>query len=423
MIRAEAKKNKIESLIRTCRLIARMNRMNPKVRQSDIKYYQMLEKYYTRVLKAREEANFVAAHTVFFPTEILYAMDIVPMHTEMTTWLTALFLSEQAELLAAGAELGLASEICSPHRGLAGAFALGALPRPDVMLWSNLICDNTAKSGELVMKINDCPGFFLDHPFQDTDAEVKYFIGELQDMIHFLEQKSGRRMDWDKLAEIIARMDRQIELFREINELRKAIPSPFHILGFLELLSVDYLFPGQPEAIDYLETVRQELTEMVAECRGAVSQERFRLMTLFVPPMYLMGFLEKIFQEYGAVSVVEPLFTRWAEGRLDPAHPLESVAKKADLIPERRSMYGPLDERVLKDIVDCAQQYQVDGAIYWAFMGCRHTCATVRLFKDILNEIDVPMLTLDCDIVDPTINSEEEIREKLEQFFELLEDR
>jgi hypothetical protein len=32
-------------------------------------------------------------------------------------------------------------------------------------------------------------------------------------------------------------------------------------------------------------------------------------------------------------------------------------------------------------------------------------------------------LTLDCDVVDPTITSEEDVREKLEQFFELLEDR
>jgi benzoyl-CoA reductase/2-hydroxyglutaryl-CoA dehydratase subunit BcrC/BadD/HgdB len=400
-----------------------MNQARPEAKKSEALYYQMLANYYTRLLNAREEGKFVAAHTVFFPSEILYAMDIVPMHTEMTTWMMALFMAEQAELLAAGAELGLAPEICSPHRGLAGAFSLGALPRPDAMLWSNLICDNTAKSGELIMEINDCPGFFLDHPFQDSEAEVKYLTEELEDMIDFLEEKSGQRMDWDKLSEIVGQMDRQIALFREICELRKAVPSPFPTQDYLKLLSVDYLCPGEPEAITYLETLRQELTEMVREGKGAVSPERFRLMTLFVPPMYLTGFLEKVTQEYGAVSVVEPLFTRWAEGRLDPTKPLESVAKKLDLIPERRSMYGPLEERVLKDIVDCAEQYKVDGAIYWAFMGCRHTCATVRLFKDILSEIDVPMLTVDCDIVDPTINSEEEVREKLEQFFELLEDR
>ena len=162
---------------------------------------------------------------------------------------------------------------------------------------------------------------------------------------------------------------------------------------------------------------------MVREGKGAVSPERFRLMTLFVPPMHLMGFLERIAQEYGAVSVVEPLFTRWADGRLDPTRPLESVARKSYLIPERYTMYGPLGERTSQDLVDSAEQYKVDGAIYWAFMGCRHTCATVKLFKDLLSEVDVPVLTLDCDIVDPTINSEGETRDKLEQFFELLEDR
>ena len=149
-------------------------------------------------------------------------------------------------------------------------------------------------------------------------------------------------MDWDKLAQIVTRMDQQMTLFREINELRKASPSPFHTQGFLEIISADYLFPGQSEGIDYLETVHQELTNMVKRGEGAVKSERFRLMTLFVPPMYIMGFLDQLAHEHGAVSVVEPLFTRWAEGHLDPSNPLESVAKKADLIPERRTMYGPL---------------------------------------------------------------------------------
>ena len=39
------------------------------------------------------------------------------------------------------------------------------------------------------------------------------------------------------------------------------------------------------------------------------------------------------------------------------------------------------------------------------------------------NEMDIPMLTLDSDVVDPTLTSEEEVREKMERFFELLEDR
>jgi len=422
MTSTERKVNKIDALLRACRLMLRMSKARPEPRKSEVMYYQMLADYYTRLLNAREAGDFVAAHTVFFPSEIMYAMDIVPMHLETTSWMTALFLGEYADLLSAGAELGLAPEICSPHRGLAGAFATDALPRPDVILWSNMVCDNTAKSGELLMKLTGCPGFFLDHPFQNTEGEMNYLVEELADMVRFLEEQSGRKMDWDRLSQGVARMDRQIELLRQVGKLRQAVPSPFHPQGFLELLTIDYLFAGHPEATEYLETLRQELAEAVSQGKGAVPEERFRLMTLFLPPMYLIGFLERISQEYGAVSVTEPFFCSWGEGRLDPSKPLESVARKSYMLPEMR-MYGPLDDRALSEIVDSARQYKIDGAIYYADIGCRHTCATIKLFKDVLDELDIPVLILDCDVVDPTIASEEEIRDKLERFFELLEDR
>ena len=413
---------KIEAIIRACRLMLRMNQAKPDARKSDVLYYKMLETYYRRLLEAHDSGRLIAAHTVFFPTELIYAMDYVPMHTEVTTWMMALFTGENSDILSAGAELGLASEICTPHRGLAGAFANKSIPWPDVMLWSSLVCDNTAKAGELIMKVTGAPGFFIDHPFKESREEMEYLAGELHDMVSFLESKSGRRMHWDTLAEIVARMDHQIQLMREINELRKAVPTPFSPLGFLQLLTADYLFPGQPEAIEYLETLRDELAEMVKQGRGAVLKERFRLMTFFLPPMYMMGFLDRIAAEHGAVSVTEPFFTFWGEGKLDPAKPLESVAQKSFMIPEMR-MYGPLDNRAINAIKQCAKDYKVDGAVYWADVGCRHTCATIKLFKDLLDEIDIPVVTIDCDVVDPTVTSEAEVRAKLEQFFEMLEDR
>jgi benzoyl-CoA reductase/2-hydroxyglutaryl-CoA dehydratase subunit BcrC/BadD/HgdB len=398
-----------------------MVQAEPEHRQSQIIYYQMLSKYFTRLLNARENGEFVAAHTVFFPAELIYTMDLVPMHTETSTWMTALFTGECSDILNEGVNLGLAYEICTPHRGLAGAFSLGALPRPDVMLWSNMVCDNTAKSGELITELCDCPGFFIDRPFKNSQREIQYLTGELEDMVHFLEEKSGKKMDWDRLSETVERMDRQIELVRQVNELRKNTPTPFSPMGFLELLTIDYLFPGQPEAIEYLETLLEELTEATRQGKGAIPEEKFRLMTLFIPPMYLISFLEKVFKEHGAVSVIEPFFTYWGEGNLDSSRPLESVAKKSYMIPEMR-MYGPMDEKALNSIVDCAEQYRVNGAIYYADVGCRHSCATIKLFKDTLNDIDIPVLTLDCDVVDQTATSEEEVKEKLEGYFELLED-
>lgn len=418
IIRAE--RDKLKSIIRGARRFARLSAEATPDRRSDALYYRMLETYYERIMRAHEEGKLIVAHTVFFPEEVIYAMDLVPMHTEATTWMITLFTGESAGVVSAGAELGLASEICTPHRGLAGAMATGVIPRPDAILWSNLVCDNTAKSGELLVKLTGAPGFFIDHPFKETPEELAYLAEEIAEMVRFLEELSGKKMDWDRFSEIVARMDRQLDLIREINELRKAVPTPFSPQGFMQLLTADYLFPGQPEAIEYLEALRDELKAMVETGRGAVPDERFRLMSFFLPPMYLTGFFEKISREYGAVSVTEPFFTFWGEGKLDPSKPLESVARKSYMIPEMR-MYGPLDDRALDSITACARDYRVDGAIYYADVGCRHACATIKLFKDRLATMGIPMLTLDCDVVDPRVTSEDEVREKLEQFFELIE--
>ena len=416
-------KTHIDSLIRTFKMLYKFIRTRPDAKQSQVMYYQMMTDYYSNIKNAHAAGKMIASHTVFFPSEILYAMDIVPMHSEMTTWLDALFLGEQAELLAKGAELGLAPEICSPHRGVAGMFALKKIIMPDVVLWSNLICDNTAKSGELMMELADSPGFFLDNPFQNSPKEMEYLVSELREMVAFLEAKTGRKMDWNKLSECVERMEHEITLYSEISELRKAVPSPMSISGFLELLGADYMFPGQPASTQYLTCLRDELKAAVEKKIGAASPERFRLMTLFIPPVYLISYLAEVYAELGAASVVEPMFTTWSEGKLDPSRPLESVALKSFMIPERRSMYGPLGSTAIQDVVTAAQDFQVDGAVYWAFLGCRHTCATIKVIKEALSEIDVPMLTIDCDLVDPTINSKEDTRAKIEQFIELLEDR
>ena len=171
---------RINAIIRACRLIMRMNQARPDARKSEILYYQMLVRYYTRLLNARENGDFIVAHTVFFPAEIIYAMGLVPMHTEAATWTISLFTGDCSDMLSKGSELGLASEICTPHRGLAGAYALGDLPSPDAIVWSNMVCDNTAKSGELIMEVCNCPGFFIDRPFKDSEYEKNYLVGELQ---------------------------------------------------------------------------------------------------------------------------------------------------------------------------------------------------------------------------------------------------
>jgi benzoyl-CoA reductase/2-hydroxyglutaryl-CoA dehydratase subunit BcrC/BadD/HgdB len=183
-----------------------------------------------------------------------------------------------------------------------------------------------------------------------------------------------------------------------------------------------YLFPGHPDAITYLEALRDELSLMVKNRQGAVEVERFRLMSLFMPPAYMMGLLGEISRESGAVSVVEPLFCTWGEDLLDPAKPLESLARKSFMFPESAT-YGSLNERILKGTLQAARDFKVDGAIFYAHVGCRQGSGLIKTYKDLLNSLDIPMLTLDMDLLDETITSADEVKTKMQEFLEILADR
>ncbi len=421
MIESKNAHHKMGTLVKSCRVLERMNRRGDS-RGSDAAYYRILGNYFERICTAGEQGEPIALHTIFMPAEILYAMDITPMHAETSTWMNAVFSGDAGALLEKASEMNLATEVCSAHRGLAGACGLNVLPHPDVVLWSALVCDSCGKSGELVMKLCGSPGFFMDYPYQDSEDEKKYLAGEMTKMIAFLEETTGKRMNWDKLSQIVARADYQIQLARQIFQLRKAVPSPFPPQRFLEIMMPGYLLPGHPEAIEYMEMLRDELTLMVEQGRGAMPQERFRLMTLFFPPLYMIGSLGRTAQKYGAVSVVEPFFNLWGEGRLDPQKPLESLVKKHYMLPEMIS-YGTLKQRTLDDIVRCAHDFNIDGAVFYAHVGCRQAAGILKHFKDALTDAGFPFLVIDLDIMDASVAPEAEITEKLVQFFELLEER
>src|SRR5512136_834948 len=98
MVSSANVKSKIETLVRTCRVIERMNRNSPNVSPSENLFYKILTEYFSNILKASSSGQKLALHTVFVPAEILYAMDIVPMHAETTTWMTAILTGESTDV-------------------------------------------------------------------------------------------------------------------------------------------------------------------------------------------------------------------------------------------------------------------------------------------------------------------------------------
>jgi benzoyl-CoA reductase/2-hydroxyglutaryl-CoA dehydratase subunit BcrC/BadD/HgdB len=142
-----------------------------------------------------------------------------------------------------------------------------------------------------------------------------------------------------------------------------------------------------------------------------------------IPPWHLQGEVDKILKEHNATIVCYPNLCNWdQEIEIHFEHPLESVAEKLALSPAMR-MFGTIDRRAINPIRSCIKDYRIDGAINFTHLGCRQMGPTNKIFKDVLDEMDIPVLNIDSDLVDRTVTSADEVRVKMEQFFELLEDR
>lgn len=389
---------------------------------STIPYLQSIQEYFQQVLTAKEEGKFLVGHTVFCPQEIFYALDIVPLFIEGYLLYNNFFV-DLGNYLELAAQAGFPPEICSAHRVTDAMVLSEGFPRPDFFVFSSQACDNTPKSGEGMAELFRSPCYFLDRPYEYTDRSISYYTEELKGLIEFLEEQTQRKMNYDRLKEVIERSYRVNQSHVEINRLRRNVPSPIPSEGIFSALAVGWLMGGTPEAEAYYQQLLAEVKERAAQKIGVVEKERYRIMYPFIIPFWDTSLMDWMEQEYGAVVVLDMLNTWIEEGKWvrDPDRPLENLARKAFIHPATCLLHGPM-EPWLNVMVENAREYQVDGAIFFSHIGCRQACGGIRSIKDELQNLDIPMAVIDCDIVDKSFVSREEVIEKLDSFFERLEE-
>jgi len=412
----------LEKFVRTLELMYQHRRANPTSRSDEL-YYGMLARYFRRVLDAPGQGHKVVAHTVFVPNELFAAFDLVPLHLESLAVIMVPTLKNSDEVLGAAKGFGIPVEICSAHRSQTGLFVQGWVPAQAV-LWSHQICDSSSKSGELLAELYHIPSFFMDRPYNYGDRDALYYSQEMNSAIGFLEEVSGQKADWERLEQAVEYSRQMVELHREIYELRQAVPCPSPNRLGTQLMFAGFLWMGTPEGVSYFEACRDELRERVGQKRGFIPQERFRIVSIFPPPAHKWKLLDWLEREHGAVVVADPYCSHWGPVEWNEKRPLLTLARKYFASPLSRQMHGPAAIGWIPDSVEDALSHQAEGAVYWAHIGCRHGCSTIKMIKDaLLEKAGIPMLVIDIDVLDPTFVTEEELREKLEGFLEMLETR
>ncbi|MBI4289644.1 MAG: 2-hydroxyacyl-CoA dehydratase [Chloroflexi bacterium] len=381
-------------------------------------YCELLHKYFENIVKARERGQFVATQSDSVQCEAVYAMDMVPFHISMVSCTLAAMLRKQESLLSTAKAFGLPPEVCSVHRLAAAVFLQRWAPPVDAIVWNNETCDNNAKSSELLTQICGVPGFYFDSPYYADERGVKYLEGELGDLFQFLGRVSGKPLRQERLQEVLRLSQQALELNREINELRAAVPYPANGRLGLQLFLVRWYWAGTENAIRFMELVRDELKRRVAA--GGRPKERHRFLSQFLTPNHSWKLLDWMEREHGAYVVNETNFHHFGPIQWDFSQPVRTLARRCLAEPVAFLTYAPV-ERWVKAVREDVKTYKADGVIFWAHTGCRQANPTIRIVKETVQAEGVPCLVLDVDTNDPSFVSDDALKERIEGFTERLE--
>jgi benzoyl-CoA reductase/2-hydroxyglutaryl-CoA dehydratase subunit BcrC/BadD/HgdB len=313
---------------------------------------------------------------------------------------------------------------------------LGGMAKPTFMLSSGAFCDARYKWFQALRRYWDVPLWVMEFPHPGTDEitmegtfdyTIKYIIEELREFTSFVERALGKKMDWDRLSEILDDQEKVFEVWGAANDLRKSAPCPMHSRDFWTMMIPAYYMAEKKEAIEAYQLVYDEVKARVDGGIGAVANEKYRLMFAELPPWHSLDFFDAL-AERGWSSVMESMSYHPPKvtGMERVSDPLERIARL--VLHSFGSMFGGFGvegERSAggaQPYLEMAREYKVDGALLHPLLSCRAaTFYLTHAANVLLEHARVPSFIMQGDIVDLTVFDPVRALSEAEAFEETME--
>jgi benzoyl-CoA reductase subunit B len=410
---------------------------------SQLRQKRMIAEHYRRLAQCPESGEknvytFVPGNL----TELIRCFDLLPVLPEINALQSAM-RGKSRDYIAVAEKLGHSEDVCTYVKCDLGMMKSGnvgptgeRLPTPDLLLLSYTGCFTFMKWFEILREEYKCPVAMLHVPYQGEGAITadmrRYVVDQLREkIIPALEAISGIKYDEERLRDSLARSARAEDDLVAVLESAKHRPSPIdaYFGGVYYIGPIFTAFRGTQEAVEYYRTLRGEVEERMAQGlgpvtpEGAMGRERFRLVVEGPPNWTSFREFWKMFADEGAV-VVASSYTKvggvYDTGfRHDPAHPLESLADYCMgcytnlSLPRRVEMLS----RYVRD-------YDADGLLINSIKSCNSFSAgQLMILREVESRTGRPGGFIESDLVDPRYFSAANIKNRLESYFQMIEQR
>lgn len=361
--------------------------------------------------------------------EIFYALDLQPVFPENWSPICAAFGLAPRNFEVAES-MGYSPDLCGYLRNIVGyvhgpmgeaGSPLGGLPEPDLLLSPGGGCIPVMKIFHaLERRFPNARVFRADLPqvaVEDIQPyHVEYAMSELKRLVSFLEEATGRRLDYDRLTEVVRLSDRACELWDEIMAFRRHVPTPFSAAE-IGIMFVMVTRQGTQTAVDFLTAVRDEVAQRARSGIGVIENEKVRLFWDNIPLWYNMGLFNS-FEKMGGVVVAETYSSAWSL-RLDPDNPMESLARKS--LKSYPLVSCVSVKKRIDAVVTACKEYGIHGAVLHRNKSCVPiTLGQMDIKRALEKELGIPSVIIDADHMDGRNFSVAQFQTRIDAFMEML---
>ncbi len=418
--------------------------MEVKKENSMIKQKQMLADHFIELSQVREtEKKIVYTFVPGNLTELIYCFDMLPVYPEINS-LQSGMRQKSKDYVREAEEIGYSEDVCSYVKCDIGMMLQGnigptgqQLPPPDLLLLSYTGCFVFMKWFENLKHLYpDSEIAMLHIPYQESGHiepnAVQYIKDQLiKDVIPKFEKVSGKKFNIDKLD---AKMDfsaKAEDLLIEVFDSAKHKPSPIdaYFGGVYYVGPIFTAFRGSKACVEYYEELIKEVNYRIENKLGPITpegqlqSEKFRLVVEGPPNWTHFRNFWQIFHDMEAVFVGST-YTRvggvYDDGfRHSADDSLQSLAEYCLGCYTNRNLPQRIDllEKFITD-------YNADGFLVNSIKSCNSFSAgQLVMMRELEKKLQIPVGFIETDLVDPRYYSYSNIKNRLDSFFQMLDQR
>lgn len=376
-------------------------------------------------------------------SELIHTFDMLPVYPEINA-LQSGMRKKSGDYIKEAEKYGHSEDVCTYVKCDIGMMLNGnigptgeKIPDPDLLLLSYTGCFTFLKWFENLERLYPgVPVALLHTPYQEhseiTPEMTAYMVKQLkEEVIPKMEKVSGNKFDEEKLKKILGQSAESGELIYKIFDSTKHRPSPIdaYFAGVYYIGPINIGFRGTSQATEYYKELYNEVQERVSLGLGPITpegdmkEENFRLVIEGPPNWTSFREFWKLFYDVGAVAVsssYSKVGGVYDMGfRHDPNNPLESLAEYC------MNCYTNLSLPQRIDLLShCIKRYHADGFLINSIKSCNSFSAgQLMIMRDLEEKLEVPVGFIESDLVDPRYFSYSNIKNRLESFFQMLEQR